>query len=61
MTNTTSEAFVVMEMDEAGKPTMRVWVLHSDVDANIFARMMNQDTKRSYSIRRANVTQFETK
>src|SRR5712691_1706384 len=35
---TTSEGFIVFEIDSAGKATLRAWILHSDVDANIFAR-----------------------
>lgn len=64
MTNTTSEGFVVVEVDSAGKPTLRMWILRSDVDANIFVCSMYEQSKFkncSYVVRRANVAEFETK
>ncbi len=57
---TTSEGFIVFEIDSAGKATLRAWILHSDVDANIFARSMSSE-RYHYVIKRANVAEFETK
>lgn len=57
MTLSTSEGFIVRSLTDD-----RIWILHSDVDANIFARyMVRLGYLSEYVIRRANVAQFETK
>lgn len=65
MTHYTSEGFIVVECSLVGVPSGRMWILHSDVDANILARQFttaawNVD-RNVYHIRRANVAQYETK
>ena len=65
MTRTTSEGFIVVECALTGTPTGRMWILHSDVDANILAMQLRKSSwnvdRFEYAIRRANVTEYETK
>ena len=64
-TRMTNEGFIVFEVD-GNIPTLRAWILRSDVDASIFAQEMrnNKPLKAiglNYLIRRADVTEFNTK
>jgi len=61
MTRRTSEGFVILEIDKAGKATLRCWLLHSDIDSRGFIRQMSERfTNYSYILRRANVAEYET-
>ena len=62
-TRTTAEGFVIMEVDQAGKATLRCWILPSITHTHYLVDMLTNRPGNfqdyNYVARRANVVEFE--
>ena len=62
-TRTTAEGFVILEVDKAGKATLRCWILPSDMCSRSLVDTLTNHSgnfqDHNYIVRRANIVEFD--